>query len=111
MFNYDTGYKDTQPTVLGWSEAAAPFKGISWGNFGVDSSYPLGVIAGGLNDGSVVLWDVQSMIDSSGNSENEYLNGEVNYHGLISVIDGLYEGPVTTIEFNPFKPNLIAVGG
>jgi protein transport protein SEC31 len=69
----------------------------------------MGVIAGGLGDGSVQFWDVSSMIESSSNST--YNQNEINYHGCLSVIDGLYEGPVTTLEFNPFKPNLVAVGG
>jgi activator of 2-hydroxyglutaryl-CoA dehydratase len=27
------------------------------------------------------------------------------------LIEQLYEGPVATLEFNPHKPNLIALGG
>jgi len=69
----------------------------------------MGVIAGGLTDGSCVFWDVAGMIESS--SRSAYNQEDVNYHGCLSIIDGLFDGPITTLEFNPFKPNLVAVGG
>ena len=55
VYNYDTG---SNPTVLGWSEAASPFTSLSWDNFGINGPYPMGVVAGGMTDGSCVFWDV-----------------------------------------------------
>jgi protein transport protein SEC31 len=75
----------------------------------MENHYSMGVVAGGLADGSCVFWDVASMIEAS--STGQYNQEDINYNGCLSIIDGLFEGPVTTVEFNPFKPNLVAVGG
>lgn len=69
----------------------------------------MGVIVGGTNEGSVVFWDAQQLIDQSAGQQGDPNN--YNYYGCLSVVDSLYEGPVNAIEFNPFKPNLLAVGG
>lgn len=57
----------------------------------------MGIVAAGTTEGYVALYDVNSAINQE--------------ESCISTIDQLYEGPVTAIEFNEFKPNLIALGG
>lgn len=59
--------------------------------------YPLGLVAAGTTNGYVSLYDA-----------NRAINQE---ESCVSIIDQLYEGPVTAIEFNEFRPNLIALGG
>lgn len=34
-----------------------------------------------------------------------------NYYGCLSMVDNLFESAVNAIEFNPFKANLLALGG
>jgi hypothetical protein len=73
------------------------FSSIAWDNFGNEGRFPLGLLAGGMTDGSVVFWDA-----------NDVMEGR---DGTLCVIDGIYESPVNTMEFNPYKNNLLAMGG
>ena len=36
---------------------------MDWENFGIDTDFSHGIIAGGTRDGYVSLWDVNSIID------------------------------------------------
>lgn len=69
IFNYDSGYKDTTPALVGWSEAPSVFNSLSWDNFGVQDQYPMGVVAGGMQDGSCIFWDVAQLQEQSQTAE------------------------------------------
>lgn len=57
----------------------------------------MGLVAAGTVDGYVYLYDAQAAIQGN--------------DSLVSVTDRLYEGPVSALEFNEFKPSLLALGG
>lgn len=62
----------------------------------------MGIIAGGMDDGAVTLWDPHSIIKSPSDKIG---------HGCISV-QNIHDGySVNAIEFNPQKPTLLASGG
>jgi len=82
------------------------FSSIDWEVFGETEGYPYGLIATGFTDGSVALWDPNTIIsnriaESSPDSYNK---------GLIC-IQNIHNTPVKTVAFNPFKSHLIASGG
>lgn len=49
---------------IGHIRAPAKFNSLKWADYGVASGErPLGVIAGGLENGDVVIWDVKAALD------------------------------------------------
>ncbi|KAF1835765.1 WD40 repeat-like protein [Decorospora gaudefroyi] len=72
------------------------FNDIAWSQ--PSEQYPRGIIAGALDSGALVLWDAEKL-----------QNGE----GEDAEIDQLdkHTGPIQAIQFNPFRPNILASAG
>ncbi|CAM0907138.1 unnamed protein product [Alopecurus aequalis] len=85
--------------------AAAPspdrFNRLCWSRPGaVDGdSFSLGLLAGGLSDGSVAVWNPLSMISSEGEAEDAMVARLVKHNGA-----------VTGLEFSELTPNRLASG-
>ncbi|KAJ2728819.1 protein transport protein S31 [Coemansia sp. D1744] len=75
-------------------EAAARFQRLAWSQHGAQ---PLGVLAGGLENGNVTFWDPQAIVD--GNGEASVLH-----------TSSAHTGAVGGLEFNALQPNLMASG-
>ncbi|KAJ2120217.1 protein transport protein S31, partial [Coemansia sp. RSA 921] len=75
-------------------EAAARFQRLAWSQHGAQ---PLGVLAGGLENGDVTFWDPQAIVD--GNGEASVLH-----------TSSAHTGAVGGLEFNALQPNLMASG-
>ena len=86
------------PAIVGTIKTATRFASIGWTS-STDPSYPLGIIAGGMIDGSVQLWDPQAILN--GNSEDALL-ATINKHG---------HGAVKALDFNQMEPHMLATGG
>ncbi|GIL46865.1 hypothetical protein Vafri_3734 [Volvox africanus] len=83
---------------------AAPerFNRLAWGQRLSDQSFPqLGLLAGGLADGSVCLWDPSVLLDPSAKEQHR-----------VSLLAKMQKhiGAVKGLEFNGFSPNLLASG-
>ncbi|GAA5916939.1 hypothetical protein JCM6882_003835 [Rhodosporidiobolus microsporus] len=79
-------------------QAPARFNRVRWADYGVKTGErPKGVIAGGLENGEVALWDVQAAMDGSRDP-------------LITRYDNLHHGPVRGLDFSPVQSNLLASG-
>ncbi|KAJ0977981.1 hypothetical protein J5N97_013455 [Dioscorea zingiberensis] len=75
------------------------FNRISWGKLGSNSEeFSLGLVAGGLGDGSIGVWNPLNLI-SENTQDNAFL-----------VKLEKHTGPVRGLEFNPISPNLLASG-
>lgn len=62
----------------------------------------MGLIAAGMNDGAVTLWDPYTIV---------HTHSDKLGHGVKSV-QNIHDGfSVNAIEFNPLKPTLLASGG
>ncbi|RKP26201.1 WD40-repeat-containing domain protein, partial [Syncephalis pseudoplumigaleata] len=83
-------------TPAGVVSSNARFNRLSWG--GVTADRPLGVIAGGLENGELMLWDPDAIIN--GNAEGAELFRSSNHSGAVCGLD-----------FNPFQNNLLASAG
>lgn len=61
-----------------------------------------------MSDGAITLWDARKIIETySGNNPSDLKMGR----GCVSAAN-IHNGvPVTSIEFNPHKKNLLASGG
>ncbi len=79
------------------AKSPANFSSIAWSPLAGE----MGIIAGGMLDGSVTLWDVNSIVKT----RSEKLG-----HGCVSS-QNIHDGfSVNAIEFNPGKPHLLASG-
>lgn len=92
-------------TVATDCKTSEKFCSLSW-------SYPLrahpgGLIAGGLNDGTVRVWDAAVLLRSPKTSDDE--DKGVVFGG--TKFQKKHEGAVRCLDFNPFSPHLLASGG
>ncbi|KAK9829183.1 hypothetical protein WJX72_004364 [[Myrmecia] bisecta] len=79
------------------------FHRLAWGTQGQEShAHPLGLLAGGLTDGAIVVWDPAKVVGEETNGgESAALVSKLQKH--TAAVKGL--------EFNSFSPNLLASGG
>ncbi|KAK9695277.1 protein transport protein S31, partial [Basidiobolus ranarum] len=81
-----------KPTAVVNSNAR--FNRITWGAISEDK--PHGIIAGGMENGELALWNAASILDKS-SSEDALIMSNTNHTGSIR-----------GLEFNPFQHNLLA---
>lgn len=93
--------------MLAETLAESRFTSIVWSNYGEDDEFPLGLIAAGMFDGSLSLWDPHTIIQLYKNRNQQEI--EIN-QGCIA-LQQVGKEPIKALEFNPFKPNLLASGG
>ncbi|CCX13539.1 hypothetical protein FPQ18DRAFT_314218 [Pyronema domesticum] len=76
-------------------ETDSKFNDIAWGRQSNDK--PRGIIAGGMENGSLDLWSADALLDKSSNP----LISQTTRH----------TGAIKALQFNPFKPELLATAG
>ncbi|GAB4828035.1 Protein transport protein Sec31B [Ancistrocladus abbreviatus] len=102
IFKLDFKSEERELELVGQSTSAERFNRLSWGKNGSNSEkFSLGLIAGGLLDGNIGIWNPQALIDSNNNvDENPPFVAQLSRH----------KGPVRGMEFNAIAPNLLASG-
>lgn len=93
---------ESKHELLGRVPISNQCRSISTGNYSGD----MGIVAGGMDDGTVMLWDVATIMN-----EGDTVANGTESASLVSaqlVHDG---SSVNTIEFNPNIQNLVASGG
>ncbi|KAL4313466.1 hypothetical protein GQ457_01G052370 [Hibiscus cannabinus] len=99
IFKLDFTNGDREIPVVGECPTSERFNRVAWGKTGSGSDeFSLGLIAGGLVDGNIDLWNPLSLIRS--------LSSEQAHVGHLS----RHKGPVRGLEFNAIAPNLLASG-
>ncbi|CAN6906040.1 unnamed protein product [Brassica oleracea] len=94
IFKLDFQSDDRDLTLVGEIPSSERFHRLAWGKNGSGSEqFSLGLIAGGLVDGNIDLWNPLSLIGSQ-----SALVGHLSVH----------KGPVRGLEFNAIAPNLLA---
>ncbi|KAL8098344.1 protein transport protein SEC31 homolog B-like isoform X2 [Apium graveolens] len=99
IFKLDFQSDDHQLPLVAALPSTEPFNRLSWGKslIGTDD-FSLGLIAGGLNDGNIGIWNPTTLISS-----------EPNEGALLQQLSR-HKGPVRGLEFNSISPNLLASG-
>ncbi|KAG1669386.1 hypothetical protein FOA52_004037 [Chlamydomonas sp. UWO 241] len=84
--------------MVGSAQAPERFNRLAWGPRMADNTYKHGILAGGLADGSVVLWDPAAILNPSAGKAPSLAKMQK------------HTGAVKGLEFNTFSPNLLASG-
>ncbi|CAM8920107.1 unnamed protein product [Rhodiola kirilowii] len=99
LFKIDLQSDVRELPVVGACPSSERFNRLSWGKNGSGSEqFSLGLIAGGLVDGNIDLWNPLTLINSE--PSESALVGHLSRH----------KGPVRGLEFNANAPNLLASG-
>ncbi|XP_022567395.1 protein transport protein SEC31 homolog B isoform X1 [Brassica napus] len=99
IFKLDFQSDDRDLPLVGEIPCSERFHRLAWGRNGSGSDeFSLGLIAGGLGDGNIDLWNPLSLTSSQ--SGVNALVGHLSVH----------KGPVRGLEFNAITPNLLASG-
>lgn len=87
---------EVTPSVVSSISTSARFNRLGWGFAHKDKPY--GLLAAGLENGEVGLWDVGMMLNPSTTSQSQVLRNT------------MHKGSVRGLSFNQPQPNLIATG-
>nr|XP_043623447.1 protein transport protein SEC31 homolog B-like isoform X2 [Erigeron canadensis] len=100
IFKLDFQSDDHNLPLVGSIPSSEPFNRLSWGKSPLPSSeeFGLGLVAGGLVDGNIGIWNPKILISS-----------EDNKSALIQQLSK-HKGPVRGLEFSGLSPNHLASG-
>ncbi|KAI9116702.1 hypothetical protein K1719_012360 [Acacia pycnantha] len=99
IFNLDFQSDDQELPLVAECTSSERFNRLSWGkSSSASEDFSLGLIAGGLVDGNIGLWNPLTLIRSEA-KESAFLQHLVRH-----------KGPVRGLEFNTISPNLLASG-
>ncbi|KAF7836110.1 protein transport protein SEC31-like protein B-like [Senna tora] len=99
IFKLDFQSDDQELPLVGECPSSERFNRLSWGKCNSASEgFALGLVAGGLVDGNIDLWNPLTLISSE--AKESSLVGHLVRH----------KGPVRGLEFNTISPNLLASG-
>jgi len=97
LYDTDLGIEGPNMTLLGSVVCKDSFHSVAWGKKGIeDGRYSYGLLAGGMSDGAINIWDTSAIVKNQPNS-------------LISRSE-LHKGQVLALEFHPQQVNLMASG-
>ncbi|KAE9620190.1 putative transcription factor WD40-like family [Lupinus albus] len=99
IFKLDFQSDDPELPLVAEFPSSERFNRLTWGRSGSGSDeFSLGLVAGGLVDGNIDIWNPLTLIRSEANESA--LIGHLVRH----------KGPVRGLEFNTITPNLLASG-
>ncbi|KAI8909273.1 hypothetical protein DFJ77DRAFT_433416 [Powellomyces hirtus] len=82
---------------IGSVACTARFNRLAWGSIPGDTSRPLGILASGMENGELNLWNPAAIVE--GNAQKSMLMRQATH-----------SGPVRGLDFNSVQPNLLASG-
>ena len=101
---YDLNLSSSEePKLVASVKTAARFASVGWSTFTGSSGghrYPLGLIAGGMADGKVHIWDAQALVKTGGKDM-----------APIATVAKHDDGPVAALKFHPLEQWKVATGG
>ncbi|CAI9102929.1 OLC1v1001324C2 [Oldenlandia corymbosa var. corymbosa] len=106
IFELDFASDDRQLILAGTVPSSERFNRLSWGKPLPNSEeFSLGLVAGGLVDGNIGLWNPKPLISAHQSKKSPELVEGAFIQNL-----SRHRGPVRGLEFNAYSPNLLASG-
>lgn len=101
MYNLNLG--GGQPMLMGSVKTQSRFASLGWSrDSGSLANFKMGLLAGGMENGTVHVWNPSSIIDPNGNNTSSDPIVSVKQHA---------PGPVKALQFNSINPAQLATGG
>ncbi|ORX62050.1 hypothetical protein DM01DRAFT_1331515 [Hesseltinella vesiculosa] len=97
LFRLDLTSSSRDLSPVGKISSPARFNTLAWGCHSPEK--PLGVIAGGLENGELALWDPSAILDHRGDDASLILRNST------------HSGTIRGLDFNAFQSNLLASAG
>ncbi|ORZ03860.1 hypothetical protein BCR43DRAFT_451486 [Syncephalastrum racemosum] len=97
LFRLDLSKTNEGLAPVGKVSTNARFNTLGWGHVTADK--PNGIIAGGMENGELELWNPSAILDNKGEEE------------ALIVRNSVHTGPLRSIDFNSFQSNLLASAG
>lgn len=85
--------------LLGSVKTNSRFSSVDWSSATLGGKFPRGLLAGGMENGAVFVWNVESLISKSSSSP------------VVAAFTQHASGPVKAVKFNPLNPTQLATGG
>jgi len=97
----DTTFTSGRPGIpsVGRIQSEQAFTALAWGHAEKRDLYSSGIIVGGMNDGSLTIWDPNKLLDSG-----------AGLPAQIHSIERMHSEPVTSLDFNSQMPKYLASG-
>lgn len=100
----------TQPKLLGSIKTGARFASVAWTPYTRNGKYPMGLLAGGMVDGTIYIWDPSLVIAAF--SQNQTAQAEL----AACLVHTVQAPPASSnssfgaMQFNPLEPHQLAAG-
>jgi protein transport protein SEC31 len=115
IYDLAIGSQAQEPLLLVSIKTTARFASIDWSSYDdmttttTKSSYPLGLIAGGMTDGTVLVWDANSLIASNTKKSSNTTPSSPPPLLLFTIQEQL-QGTVSALKFHPLELYRLAAG-
>ena len=97
-FNMSGSKGGDNPVLLGSVKTESHFSSLAWSTGGsLASKYSMGLIAGGMENGSVHVWDPKAIMEQR--------------PAIVASFSQHSSGPVKAVQFNSLNPTQLASGG
>ena len=99
LYDADLSSRGQGMRLLGSAKTTHKFNCLAWGGVGI-ANHPQGLLAGGLGDNSIGIWDPKTLAAGAGEAQ------------IAKVVEA-HKAPVTAMQFNPHAQGntLLATGG
>jgi protein transport protein SEC31 len=87
----------SSPRLLGSVKTQSRFSSLAWTPGTLGGSYPFGMLAGGMENGTVHVWNPQAVMEGT--------------DSLIASFSQHASGPVKALQFSKLNPTQLATGG
>jgi protein transport protein SEC31 len=112
-----TSAAPSPPLLLGALTTKDYFYSVAWGMKGINAEFSHGLIAGGMSDGAVNIWNAGAIINKAPASSPptpstaSAPSSSTPSPALLSRSTQQHSGAVKSLQFHPTQPNLLASGG
>jgi protein transport protein SEC31 len=96
IYELDFSSENENMVLRGSAKTSLKFETLAWAKFSAQGQHPAGILAGGMTDGSLSIWDPASMIAAS-------LDGGAASSSQfpLATVQGKHKANVNALAFNP----------